>query len=100
MIRIIGSFIFSEVTVSSDNYLDVFEIFAFPQIGDLQSNIIFQQDGVPPHWSLEVRKVLDEKFLRRWIGRGGPIPWPTKSPDITPLDFFLWRYVEMFTNLH
>ena len=29
-----------------------------------------------------------------WIGRDGPIPWPPRSPDITPLDFFLWGYVK------
>jgi hypothetical protein len=28
------------------------------------------------------------------VGRGGPIPWPPRSPDITPLDFFLWGYVK------
>ena len=28
------------------------------------------------------------------VGRGGPTPWPPRSPDITPLDFFLWRYVK------
>jgi hypothetical protein len=22
------------------------------------------------------------------------IPWPPRSPDITPLDFFLWGYVK------
>jgi hypothetical protein len=30
----------------------------------------------------------------RWVGRDGPIPWPPRSPDITPLDFFLWGYVK------
>jgi hypothetical protein len=30
----------------------------------------------------------------RWVGRDGPIPWPQRSPDITPLDFFLWGYVK------
>jgi hypothetical protein len=30
----------------------------------------------------------------RWIGRGGPIAWPLRSPDLTPLDFFLWGYVK------
>ncbi|KAK8406891.1 hypothetical protein O3P69_007446 [Scylla paramamosain] len=30
----------------------------------------------------------------RWIGRDGPIPWPPRSPDITPLGFFLWGYVK------
>ena len=25
-----------------------------------------------------------------WIGRRGRIEWPTRSPDLTPLDFFFW----------
>jgi len=33
-------------------------------------------------------------FPNRWIGRDGPTPWPPRSPDITPLHFFLWRYVK------
>ena len=24
----------------------------------------------------------------------GPIPWPPRSPDVTPLDVFLWGYVK------
>ena len=23
------------------------------------------------------------RFPSQWIGRGGPIPWPTRSPDMT-----------------
>jgi hypothetical protein len=30
----------------------------------------------------------------RWIGRGGSITWPPRSPDLTPLDFFLWGYAK------
>ncbi|KAJ4428313.1 hypothetical protein ANN_24332 [Periplaneta americana] len=26
----------------------------------------------------------------------GPIPWPPRSPDLTPLDFFLWGDVKCF----
>jgi len=26
--------------------------------------------------------------------RDGSTPWPPRSPDITPLDFFLWGYVK------
>ena len=33
-------------------------------------------------------------YSNRWTGRDGPTPWPSRSPDITPLDFFLWRYVK------
>ena len=37
---------------------------------------------------------LDATFSNRWIGRDGLTPWPPRSPDITPLYFFLWRYVK------
>ena len=55
---------------------------------------MFQQDGAPPHWGLIVRNFLNETFPNRWIGRNDPTPWPPRSPDITPLDFFLWGYVK------
>ena len=29
-----------------------------------------------------------------WIGRGGPVAWPPRSPDLTPLDFFLWEHIK------
>jgi len=37
---------------------------------------------------------LDAIFPNRWILIDGPTPWPPRSPDITPLDFFLWGYVK------
>ena len=52
------------------------------------------QDRAPPHFSCFVTDVLNERFPDASIGRGGPIPWPPRSPDLTPLDFFLWRYIK------
>jgi len=37
---------------------------------------------------------LDTTFPNTWIGRDGPTPWPPRSPDITPLEFFLWGYAK------
>jgi len=37
--------------------------------------------------------VFEETFPNSWIGRDGPTPWPPRSPDITPFDFFLCGYV-------
>ena len=45
-------------------------------------------DGAPAHFSIAARQVLNDKYPNRWIGRGGPVPWPPRSPDLTPLDFF------------
>lgn len=30
----------------------------------------------------------------QWIGRYGPVRWPARSPDLTPLDFFLWGHIK------
>jgi hypothetical protein len=55
---------------------------------------VFMQDGAPPHFSCFVTDVLNERFPDAWIGRGGPIPWPPRSPDLSTLDFFLWGYIK------
>ncbi|GBO03339.1 hypothetical protein AVEN_39749-1 [Araneus ventricosus] len=47
-----------------------------------------------PTLGMIVRDFLDENFPDRLCGRGGLIPWPSRSPDITPLDFFLWGFVK------
>lgn len=54
----------------------------------------FQHDGAPPHFSAPAREWLDRNFPHQWIGREGPMYWPPRSPDLTPLDFFLWGYVK------
>jgi len=70
----------------------------FPQIEtfeqEIVSRVIFMQDGAPPHFSCFVTDVLSERFPDAWIGRDGPIPWPPRSPDLPPLDFFLWGYIK------
>jgi hypothetical protein len=38
--------------------------------------------------------ILDERFPVRWIGRGGPINWSLRIPDLTPMDFFFCRYIK------
>jgi len=63
--------------------------------------MIFQLDGAPPHWGLQFCAFLNDKFLERWIGKGGSAAWPPRSPYINHLDFFLWGYVniEVFKSL-
>jgi len=70
------------------------ELYVAPQLEEFQPLIIFQQDGASPHWVSDVRRCLDATFLNGWTGRDGPTPWPPRSPDITPIDFFLWGYVK------
>jgi hypothetical protein len=54
----------------------------------------FQHDGAPAHFGVQVRDHLNTTFGENWIGRGGPSPWPARSPDLTPLDFYVWGYMK------
>lgn len=54
----------------------------------------FQHDGCPAHFGVNVREYLDQTFPNRWIGRGGIINWPARSPDLAPCDFFLWGHLK------
>lgn len=61
---------------------------------ETRRNMIFQHDGCPAHFRLGVRQWLDQTYPHRWIGRGGPIPWPARCPDLTPCDFYLWGHMK------
>ncbi|GBL73407.1 hypothetical protein AVEN_159418-1 [Araneus ventricosus] len=49
-----------------------------------------------PHYGNIAREFLDTTFPQRWIGRCAVMAWPPRSPDITPLDFYLWGYVKQY----
>ncbi|GFV74433.1 uncharacterized protein TNCV_5128751 [Trichonephila clavipes] len=53
-----------------------------------RTSMWFQQDGAPAHFSISVRNHLDATCGERWIGRGGPVHWPPRSPDHSCLDYF------------
>ena len=82
---VIRPFFFVENTINGNVYLDMVQNYAIPQI---PQGYVFQQDGAPPHFALDVSDHLNECFPQQWIGRGGPTAWPPRSPDLTPLDFF------------
>ena len=50
----------------------------------VRQQLWFQHDGAPAHLALDVNV-----FPNRWIGRGAPVQWPPRSPDLTPMDFFI-----------
>ncbi|GFU87319.1 putative transposable element [Trichonephila clavipes] len=38
--------------------------------------------------------ILKDTFGDRLISRFGPVNWPPRSCNLTPLDYFLWGYVK------
>ena len=49
------------------------------------------------------RDFLNQSLPNKWIGRASDedaalIHWPPRSPDLTPLDFYLWGFIK--TNVY
>jgi hypothetical protein len=49
-----------------------------------------QMDGAPAHCGRVVREWLNRHYPQRWIGRSGPVLWPPRSPDLNPMDYYVW----------
>ncbi|GFU50756.1 putative DD41D transposase [Trichonephila clavipes] len=54
----------------------------------------FQQDGATFHTARATIDLLKDTFGNRLISRFGPVNWPPRSCDLTPLDYCLWGYVK------
>ena len=52
--------------------------------------ICYQHDGAPRHFSQVISQYLNQQFPNRWIGRSGEQNWPSRSPDLNPLDYHVW----------
>ena len=55
---------------------------------------ILMQDGATPHTALSTRTFLNDHFRNRVIGKHFDWPWPPRSPDLTPADFYLWPVIK------
>ncbi|GFV48607.1 DUF4817 domain-containing protein [Trichonephila clavipes] len=53
----------------------------------------FQQDGTTCHTARATIDLLKDTFDDRLISRFGPVNWPPRSCELTPLNYFLWDYV-------
>ncbi|GFW63642.1 transposable element Tc3 transposase [Trichonephila clavipes] len=54
----------------------------------------FQQDEATCHTARATIDLLKDTFGDRLISRFGPVNWPPRSCNLTPLDYFLWGYVK------
>ncbi|GFX30224.1 DUF4817 domain-containing protein [Trichonephila clavipes] len=54
----------------------------------------FEQDGTTCHTARATINLLKDTFDDHLISRFGPLNWPPRSCDLTPLDYFLWGYVK------
>ena len=91
--KILPLFWFNEgQSVNSDSYFRVLEENLWPAVRDEanEKQYYYQQDGATPHCSNKCMQFQQEKFPGRVISRRSDQPWPAHSPDLSPLDYWLW----------
>ncbi|GFX83161.1 putative DD41D transposase [Trichonephila clavipes] len=99
---IIGPYFFKNdeghnVTVNGDRYRAMITNFFIPELNNHGvQELWFQQDGATCHTARAAIDLLKDTFDDRLISRFGPVNWPPRSYDLTPLDYFLWGYVKSF----
>ena len=85
----------ARVTVNGDRYRTMINDFLFENMDDIDPDEMwFQQDGATCHTAIATIDLLKSKFGDKLISRNGPVNWPPRSCDLTPLDYFLWGYVK------
>ena len=83
--------------VNTKVYLDVLKGVVIPWCNQVAGGRpwVWQQDSVPAHKSKETQAWLQKECYNF-------VPfshWPPSSPDLNPLDYFVWSYVENITNM-
>ncbi|GFU24161.1 putative DD41D transposase [Trichonephila clavipes] len=56
--------------------------------------ILLKKRRRPQRYTRATIDLLKDTFGDRLISRFGPVNWPPRSCDLTPLDYFLWGYVK------
>ena len=83
--------------VNTKVYLDVLKIVVIPWCNQVAGGgpWMWQQDSAPAHKSKETQAWLQKECYDF-------VPfshWPPSSPDLNPLDYFIWSHVENITNI-
>jgi len=58
----------------------------------VKRNMWFQYNMAAAHFAHQVQEHPTTTYNDHWIGQGGPMAWPPRSPDLIPMDFFLWGH--------
>uniref|UniRef100_A0A2M4DS66 Putative transposable element n=1 Tax=Anopheles darlingi TaxID=43151 RepID=A0A2M4DS66_ANODA len=85
-------FIKSGVKMITDVYVDILKKHVLPWVKanfGAPQNVVFQQDGAPCHTSNRTQTWLKEN-MNFWP----KVIWPPSSPDLNPLDYSIWAFVQ------
>jgi len=83
-------------TITKEVYVEILRTTVKSWMEDVAAGrpYIFQQDGAPAHTSHLVQNWLSDNIDMFWSKDF----WPPNSPDLNPLDYYVWGVVERDSN--
>lgn len=92
--------IFFEENLTGELYLDLLKNKLPNLLEELPltyiKDLFYQHNGNPVHCHKIVRKYMNKKYGERWIGKDGPIPWPPKTEDLSPMSVYVWPQIRKY----
>jgi hypothetical protein len=87
------------MTVNSERYVAMLRNFLQPRMEEIVEeeelgDVWFQQYGAAAHTARNSMNVFGEMFPGRLVSLRRDVGWPTRSPDLSICDFFLWGYLK------
>ena len=92
--RLVGPIFFNGTLTAQRYREEILNVFIQQMHDDELHFGYFQQDGATAHAAQATILYLQEFYDHRLISRNTENPWPTRSCDLTPLDFFLWPHLK------
>ncbi len=94
--HVMPPFFFPQGLRSTEVYIEVLQTHVKPWIEEVAAGrpYVWQQDSAPCHTSRKSQKWLSDNFFE-FVA---PDVWPPNSPDLNPMDYFVWGAVERGTN--
>lgn len=101
-IAVLGNYLLGPVELpdrlNGEHYLNLLQNIVPELLEDVDLNTLrnlwFLHDGCPAHYNRIVLEFLNNNYRDQWIGRGGPVAWPARSPDLNPCDFCIWGHLK------
>ena len=80
--------------MNAERYLTMLRDKSWPVISAWENteDLTFNHNGAFPRFAIVVSEWPNAHFPGRSMGRRGSCEWPTRSPDLTPCDVFLWGW--------
>lgn len=101
--ELVGPYFF-DTGLNHQTYLVMLKDFLAKYLANLpprkMKTLTLMHDDAPAHKSDAIKAFLDDKFPQKWMGEGSQVEYPSSSPDLSPLNFFLWGHLKSQVYYH